>query len=316
MYAVLDLGSNSFHLVIAEKTDGRVSILKTLSSKVQLAEGLSQTGKISRESRERALLAFAQFREELLKYPIHYFCIVGTSALREAKNSAAFLADARALGFPVNVITGQQEAFYIYQGVQSFLPLAEKARLIIDVGGGSTEFSIGAGQEPAAIDSLQIGCVTYRADPDEKITHKLLAKIRRRVHEVLDKQLHPEFYDLDYEEVYASSGTAKMLSAVLRENRFTNGMITYKGLLELEEKVVKTGSPQVLENLAGLKTNRRNVFVSGLAIMQSIMDHLGLDHIEYSDFALREGVLLGLVKQGEQFPMAILTDPKNGKRLI
>lgn len=316
MYAVLDLGSNSFHLVIADKKNDKVSIVKTLSDKVQLAESLGQTGKISRDARERAINAFSAFRQELSRHPINYLCVVGTSALREARNAPSFLSEAKALGFPVNVITGQQEAYFIYQGVQSFLPPSEHPRLFFDIGGGSTEFAIGSGPEPTVTDSTQIGCVRYRLESDDKITHKQLARLRRRIHDALDKHLNPAFYELDYEEVYASSGTAKMLSAVLRENKLTNGMITYKALLELEDMAVKLGSQQSLENLLGLKANRRNVFVSGLAIMQCIMDHLGLDHVEYSDFALREGVLLALVRQGKDFPFFTLVDQADQTKLL
>ena len=320
MYAVLDLGSNSFHLVIAERRNDKTGILKTLNSKVQLAEGLSQTGKISKEARERALAAFREFREELARYPIERFCVVGTNTFREAKNAAKLMEEANAMGFPINVISGMQEAYYIYQGVQAFLPVSQSPRLVFDIGGGSTEFAVGHGSEPLITDSLSIGCVTYRSEAadarDEKITRKSLAKIRRKVHEVLDEKLNPDFYELDWEEIYASSGTAKMLSGVLRENKLTDGAITLKALQEMEDRVIRLGSASALSQLAGLKSNRRNVFVSGLAIMQSIMDHLGLDHVDYSDFALREGVLLGLIRQGEDFPLYSLIGNHAHKRLI
>lgn len=321
MYAVLDLGSNSFHLVIADKCNGKPAILKTMNSKVQLADGLSQTGKISKEARERALAALKEFREELIKHPIIFFCVVGTNTFREAKNAVKFMEEANALGFPINVISGVQEAYYIYQGIQAFLPPSEQQRLIFDIGGGSTEFAVGCGAEPLLLDSLSIGCVTYRSadaqdERDEKITRKSLAKIRRKVHEVLDEKLNPDFYELDCEEIYASSGTAKMLSSVLRENKLTDGTITLKALQELENRAIDLGSSFALSRLDGLKSNRRNVFVSGLAIMQSIMDHLGLDHVDYSDFALREGVLLGLMKQKTDFPLYTLLASKQQGRLL
>lgn len=320
MYAVVDLGSNSFHLVIAEKRNGRTNIIKTMNSKVQLADGLSQTGKISKESRERAFTAFKEFRQELSNHDIELFCVVGTNTFREAKNAAKFMEEANALGFPVNVISGLQEAYYIYQGVQAFLPISEKQRLIFDIGGGSTEFALGNGYEPLMMDSLSIGCVTYRGDAseqrDEKITRKSFAKLRRRAHEVLDQKLNPAFYEMDWEEIYASSGTAKMLSVVLRENKLTDGTITQRALLDLEKMAIDLGSSFALSQLTGLKANRRTVFVSGLAIMQSIMDHLGMDHVDYSDFALREGVLLGLMKQGKDFPLYSLITSQRGKRLL
>jgi exopolyphosphatase/guanosine-5'-triphosphate,3'-diphosphate pyrophosphatase len=107
-----------------------------------------------------------------------------------------------------------------------------------------------------------------------------------------------------------------MLSTVLRENKLTDGTITQRALLDLENRAIDLGSSFSLSKLDGLKSNRRNVFVSGLAIMQSIMDHLGLDHVEYSDSALREGVLLGLIKQGKDFPLYTLSTSQQEKRLL
>jgi exopolyphosphatase/guanosine-5'-triphosphate,3'-diphosphate pyrophosphatase len=321
MYAVLDLGSNSFHLVIAEKAGGRINILDTLNNKVQLADGLNETGKISRQAFERANAALDEFRHELSKYPITSLCIVGTSTLREAKNAARFIQEANARGFPVNVISGVQEAYYIYQGVHALLPPPEKQRLVFDIGGGSTEFAVGANSEPVLLDSLPLGCVTLRpvleaVDAHEKITRKVLAKIRRKVHEVLDKQLNPKFYELDWNETYASSGTAKMLRSIARANKFSDGTITAKSLIDIEDRAIDLGSYQALEKLDGLKANRRNVFICGLAIMQGIMDHLGLDHVEYSDFALREGILLSMVKQEKLFPLYTLHSAENEPTLL
>ena len=311
MYAVLDLGSNSFHLVIAEKRNDKIHIVKTCNSKVQLGDGLSRSGKISKEARERALAAFRDFRKEMADYTIERFCVVGTNTFREAKNAASLMEEANALGFPINVISGLQEAFYIYQGVQTWLPATGEDRLVFDIGGGSTEFAFGAGEHPQLMDSLPLGCVTHQSDDmrdkgEEKITRKLFARLRRRVHDVLDKRLNQDFYEREWQDCYASSGTAKMLSTVLRENKLTDGTITETALRELETLAVELGSSNHLDKLAGLKPNRRNVFTSGLAIMQSIIDHLGIDHVDYSDFALREGVLLAMVKQGDQFPLYLL----------
>jgi len=283
MYSVLDLGSNSFHLVIADKDGARIDIVKTLSIKVQLAEALAQSGKISREAHERAIAALKEFRHVLLEHPVTHFCVVGTNTLREAKNAGRFIQDANALGFPVNVISGVQEAYYIYRGTHAFLSHTDRQRLVIDIGGGSTEFAVGAGDEPDLLDSLPLGCVTLAsiAQPnDDAITHKTLARLRRTIHEVLDRQLNPAFYDHAWDEVYASSGTAKMLRNIARANNLGDGTLTQQTLMDIEDRAVKLGSVRALERLEGLKPNRRTVFPSGLAILQSIMDHLGIDHID------------------------------------
>ena len=255
MYAVLDLGSNSFHLVIADKNQNKTDIVKALSSKVQLAEGLTETGAISADAMQRALEAFEMFRSIMDEYTINHLCVVGTKTFREASNAAKLMERANALGFPINVISGQQEAFYIYQGIQAFLPRSNEPRLIFDIGGGSTEFAIGLGDAPQALDSLPIGCVTCRLSGQEKITRKSLAATRRHVHELLDAHLNSAFYELDWHEVFASSGTSKMLRNVLRENGIIkDAMITERALLDLEELALDLGTVDALSELKGFKS--------------------------------------------------------------
>jgi exopolyphosphatase/guanosine-5'-triphosphate,3'-diphosphate pyrophosphatase len=310
VYAVLDLGSNSFHLVVAKQGHGKIEIVHTYSKKVQLAEGLSENGKILKSARERALEALREIRRELSSFSLEHFCVVGTNTFREARNAANFIEQVNALGFPVNVISGLQEAYYVFLGAQAFLPHCSEPRLIFDIGGGSTEFALGTGEISRLASSLPIGCVVNRlqdsGSDNEKITRKDIAKIRRIVHDILDKKLDSAFYDMEWSECYASSGTAKMLSSVLRETGITDGAITETGLQELETKAINIGKTNLLDKLPGLKPGRRNVFISGLAIMQSIIDHLGIDHVDYSDFSLREGVLLSMVRQGKNFSLYAL----------
>jgi exopolyphosphatase/guanosine-5'-triphosphate,3'-diphosphate pyrophosphatase len=309
MYAILDIGSNSFHLVIAEHTndpdgEGRVSLKKTLNRKVQLAEGISASSKLSKAAVGRGLSALKDCQTELLQYPVTRFCVVGTNALRTAKNAGKFIRSANYLGFPINVISGDQEAWYIYKGIQAFLPESGNVRLFIDIGGGSTEFAMGHEHNPILVNSLPLGCVACRDEQaDENITAKSLARIKKMTHDCLDQKLSPGFYDMDFREVYASSGTAKMLGQVLKANGLTNGSITLGALHELEQMVIDLGSVFKLNQLDGLKSSRRNVFTSGLGIMLAIMDHLGIEHIDYCDFALREGVLLSMIEEQGDFPL-------------
>jgi len=305
MHAVLDLGSNSFHLLVAEEKKGGVKFLKAMSYKVRLAEGVNLDGKISKDARERALKAFQAIREELDNFAIHQICVVGTSTFREAKNAARIIEDAREYGFGVQVISGIQEAYYIYHGVQSFFHGAKKSTLVFDIGGGSTEFAFGSGNRPQLVDSITLGCVTnnFVAGEDDTFTLQNLVKLRLRAHNILEKQLKSAFYTLDWQECYVTSGTAKMLSAILRENKFTDGTITRSALQTLENTVLSFESPSVLQGLAGLKPNRHKVFASGLANMQAIMDHLEIDKVKYVSFALREGVLLGMIKKGKDFSL-------------
>lgn len=305
MQAVLDLGSNSFHLLVAEEKKGVVKFLKALSYKVRLAEGVNLDGKISKDARARALKAFQAIRDELSHFDIHQICVVGTSTFREAKNAARIIEDAKEAGFSVQVISGIQEAYYIYHGVQTYFHGSKKATLVFDIGGGSTEFAFGSGNRPQRVDSVTLGCVTnnFIAGEDDSITLQNLVKLRLRAHNILEKQLKSGFYTLDWQECFVTSGTAKMLSAILRENKFTDGTITRAALQTLENTVLSFESPSVLQGLAGLKPNRHKVFASGLANMQAVMDHLSIDKAKYVSFALREGVLLSMIKQGKDFSL-------------
>lgn len=305
MHAVLDLGSNSYHLLIAEEKKGHVKFVKALSYKVRLAEGVNQDGKISRSARERSLKAFQAIRAELDAFDIHQICVVGTSTFREAKNASKIIEDAALSGFVVQVISGIQEAYYIYHGVQTFFHNTKKDTLVFDIGGGSTEFAFGSGALPQMVDSITLGCVTnnFLEGENDNITVQNLVKLRLRAHNILEKQLKSGFYTLHWQDCYATSGTAKMLSAILRENKFTDGTITRTALQTLENTVLSFDSPAVLQGLAGLKPNRHQVFASGLANMQAIMDHLSIDKLNYVSFALREGVLLSMVRQGNHFEL-------------
>ncbi|MDP1757841.1 MAG: exopolyphosphatase, partial [Pseudohongiella sp.] len=157
MYACVDLGSNSFHLLIARWHDGAHEIVERFSEKVQLGEGLSQSLTINAEAFQRGLLCLEAFALALERYPIKYLWVVGTNALRVADNSQDFITQAKSRGFDVDVVTGLEEAALVYAGVMSALPQDDQVRLVIDIGGGSTELIVGKGPDQLQAHSLPIG---------------------------------------------------------------------------------------------------------------------------------------------------------------
>jgi len=162
MYACIDLGSNSFHLLIAHWHDGQYDIVERFSEKVQLGEGLAANGVLSSEAMERGLICLATFKHALARYPVKHCWAVGTNTLRSAKNADHFLAEARKLGFVIDVVSGHEEAALVYAGVLSAQSEPDKTRLVIDIGGGSTELIVGHGSRRLQTHSMDIGCISWR----------------------------------------------------------------------------------------------------------------------------------------------------------
>jgi exopolyphosphatase/guanosine-5'-triphosphate,3'-diphosphate pyrophosphatase len=221
---------------------------------------------------------------------------VGTNALRVAKNSPQFLREARqVLGFPIEVISGREEARLIYLGVAHSLPAASHRRLVLDIGGGSTEFIIGTGFEPQLTESLYMGCVSYSLKyfPEGKID-----KGRMKAAELAARQelagIVREYRATGWDEVVGSSGTARSIENILRENGFASEGLTREGLERLRSLLVKHEEADP-DRIAGLRPNRAPVLPGGLAIMIAVFDELGLEAVKVSDAALRHGVLYDLL---------------------
>ena len=211
--AAVDLGSNSFHLLVGRIVDGQIYPLDTLREQTQLGAGLTADKRLDRASQARALEVLAQFRERLRGLPRDAVRAVGTNALRIAKNSAAFLREAReTLGFPIEVIAGREEARLIYLGVAHALPPAEDKRLVVDIGGGSTELIVGQGLKPKLMESLYIGCVSssLKHFPDGRIDKKSLkaAALEAR-HELA--AVSRSYLRSGWKEAVGSSGSARSI---------------------------------------------------------------------------------------------------------
>jgi exopolyphosphatase / guanosine-5'-triphosphate,3'-diphosphate pyrophosphatase len=302
--AAVDLGSNSFHLEIGRVVDGQIYPLDAVREVVRLGGGLSADKRIDRGTQARALEALAKMAERLRGFSRQAVRAVGTNTLRVAKNAPQFLREARqALGFPIEVISGREEARLIYLGVAHALPAATHRRLVVDVGGGSTECIIGTGLEPQLTESLYMGCVSYslRYFPDGRID-----KGRMKAAELAARQelagMVRAYRAMGWEEAVGSSGTARSVENILRENGFAQQGLTREGLERLRSLLIKCERADA-GRIAGLRPNRAPVLPGGVAIMGVVLEELGIEAMRVSDAALRHGVLYDLLGRVEHRDM-------------
>ena len=296
LIAAVDLGSNSFRLQIGRIVNDQIYPLDGIKQPVRLAAGLSPDRRLDDEAQERALIALQRFGERLSGFTPDAVRAVATNTLRVAKNASQFLVRAeRALGFPIEVIAGREEARLIYVGVAHNLPDPHKQQLIVDIGGGSTEFIIGRSFEPLMLESLYMGCVAFslRYFPNGQIDKRALKEAEIAARRELQLIAHP-YREIGWEEAVGSSGSAKALYEILQQNGLADGAITLDGLERLRGVMLKAGSLDKLE-LAGTKADRMPVLFGGFAIMSAVFREFGLERMLFSEGALRLGVLYDLL---------------------
>jgi len=291
--AAVDLGSNSFHMIVAELRHGQLTVIDRLRETVRLSEGLTRNGDLSPAARTRALECLSRFGERLHGMKAANVRAAGTSALRRARDSRTFLDEAQqALGHPIEVISGIEEARLIYAGVTHSMPATDGLRLVLDIGGGSTELILGEGRVPHALESLQMGCVVMTESHfvDGVISEKAFASARVAARLKL-RPIKAYFRNsLDVEST-GTSGTIRACEAVAREL----GIIQSN---DLTPGVVETLIARVLEfdrivdiQLPGLSDRRAQVWPGGLAILIEVLETLRVERLQVSDGALREGLL-------------------------
>jgi len=306
--AAVDLGSNSFHLEIGRVVDGQIYPLDAVREVVRLGGGLTAEKRIDRATQATALEAIAKFGERLRGFPRPAVRAVGTNTLRVAKNAPQFLREARAaLGFPIEVISGREEARLIYLGVAHSLPASAQKRLVVDVGGGSTEFIIGTGYEALLTESLYMGCVSYSLKyfPEGKVEKSGMKAAELAARQEL-AALVKEYRDTGWEEAVASSGTARSIENILRENELAAEGLTREGLDRLRSLLIKAEKADP-NRIRGLRPNRAPVLPGGLAIMIAAFDALGLESMKVSEGALRHGVLYDLLGRVQHRDMRAAT---------
>ena len=294
--AAVDLGSNSFRLQVSRVVEDQLYPLDSLKDTVRLAAGLTADKYLDDDACARALASLKRFGERLRGLPRDAVRAVGTNTFRVARNSAQFLQQAEAaLGFPIEIIAGREEARLIYLGVARGLPASSEKRLVVDIGGGSTEFIIGTGLKPQRMERLYMGCVSYsqRFFPDGRISKNALqqAELAARI-EV--QSIAGEFHSHHWRQALGSSGTAKALADILQMNGYSAEGITPEGLARLRAAMIKAGDCNKLQ-LAGLRPDRVPVLGGGFAIMAAVFAELGIARMSVADGALREGVLYDLL---------------------
>ncbi|MCY1271189.1 Exopolyphosphatase [compost metagenome] len=296
LIAALDLGSNSFHMVLAKADHGEIRILERLGEKVQLAAGIGEERLLSEEAMQRGFDCLKRFAQFISGMPPGSVRVVGTNALREARNRADFIRRAEPiLGHPVEVISGREEARLIYLGVSHTLPDTAGRRLVTDIGGGSTEFIIGQRFESQLRESLQMGCVSYtqRYFRDGKITPARYAQAYTAARLEL-MSIENSLRRLGWDEAVGASGTIRAVGLAIKAGGHGNGEINPEGLAWLKRKMFKLGDVDKLD-IDGIKPDRRPIFPAGLAILEALFDALELNRMNHSEGALREGVLYDLL---------------------
>ena len=296
LIAAIDLGSNSFHMVVAKAQNGEIRILERLGEKVQLAAGIDDERQLNEESMQRGLDCLKRFAQLINGMPLGAVRIVGTNALREARNRSVFIRRAEAiLGHPVEVISGREEARLIYLGVSHTLADTPGKRLVADIGGGSTEFIVGQRFEPLLRESLQMGCVSFtqRYFRDGKITPARYAQAYTAARLELMGIEH-SLRRLGWDEAVGASGTIRAVGLAIKAGGHGNGEVTAEGLAWLKRRVLKLGEVDKLD-MDGIKPDRRAIFPAGLAILEAIFDAMDLHTMTHSEGALREGVLYDLL---------------------
>ena len=304
LLAAVDLGSNSFHLQVGRVVDRQIYPLDSLREVVRLGAGLTSEKRIDRATQARALEALERIGERLRGLPRSAVRAVGTNTLRVAKNAPQFLREARtALGFPIEVIAGREEARLIYLGVAHSMPPSAQNRLVVDIGGGSTEFVIGKGLDPLLMESLYMGCVSYSLAyfPEGRIEKSRFKKAELAARQEL-AGMAGAYRSAGWQEAVGSSGTARALEGILRKNDFTEEGITLEGLERLKSLMLKHERADP-DRIAGLGKDRAMVIPGGLAIMLAAFAELGIERMAVSDGALRHGVLYDLLGRVQHHDM-------------
>ncbi len=295
-YAAIDLGSNSFHLAIAEYDGHSFRVIGRLKEKVQLANGLDDNDFLSQEAIERGLNCLKLFQERIKNIPAQYTKVVATYTLREAKNAKAFVEPAEViLNNPIEILPGKEEARLIYEGVSHNHPDIETA-LVVDIGGGSTEIILGDKFEPINLDSLSIGCVTYqRYFPNGEINEKHFNNaILTAAAEI--SRIEKRYLSSRWEHCLGSSGSIEAIYKVLVELGFDEGFIKPTHLQLIKDQLIQMGHVDQI-TFSGLSVSRQNTFAVGLAILIALFQELNIDKMYVANGSLREGILIELAEE-------------------
>ena len=300
LLAAVDLGSNSFRLEIGHLDHGQIRRVEYLKETVRQGNGLDSERNLSLAAMQRGWDCLARFAERISGFEPSQVRAVATQTLREARNRDVFLEKAQTiLGFPIEIIPGREEARLIYSGVVHLLPQSDERRLVIDIGGRSTEMILGQGFQPTTMESYRVGSVAWSMKyfPDGLFTPMAFDMAEVAAKAILDEVL-TVYRRKDWDVAYGASGTIGAVMDVLEAAGRPAGPITREGLYWLKEKLIKSGRSDQLK-LDGIKEDRRPVIGGGLAILMSLFELLDIDELHAAQGALRQGALYDLLERDE-----------------
>ncbi len=293
--AAVDLGSNSFHMVVAQDQHGQLKVIDRIREMVRLGAGLDQSGNLSQESQERAIECLQRFGQRLQEMHANSVRVVGTNTLRRAKNSTEFIQRAEeALGHPIQVISGVEEARLIYQGTIHSVTGPDAKWIVVDIGGGSTEVIIGERGKPLLMESVQMGCVvlSMKYFPDGGLEKK---KFKKALVEA-KLQLQPiisTVKKIGWSYAVGTAGTIRTIAELMRELELSDRGITFNGINELINKLQEAGDINNV-NFNELAKERKPVFAGGLVVLKAIFEELNIKTMIAAEGGLREGLLFDL----------------------
>ena len=301
LLAAVDLGSNSFRLEICRYSHGLIQRAEYIKEAVRQGSGLDEDRNLSKEAMERGWECLARFAERLAGFKASEVRAVATQTLREAKNRQVFLSKAnQLLGFPIEVVSGREEARLIYQGVSHFLPQTDERRLVIDIGGRSTEFILGVKQDASKLESYRLGSVSsslkYFADGafTQAAFHKAEVAAKAVLEEAVDI-----FPRKAWDTAFGSSGTVSAVAEVLGSAGWSDKTITLESLDWLKRHLIRVGHVDSLR-MEGLKDDRRAVIGGGLAVLHAVLELFKIDALQVTPGALRHGLLYDLIEREDE----------------
>lgn len=299
--AAVDLGSNSFHMIVAEVDGGRLKVIDKMREMVRLAGGLDETGRLRDDVALRAIECLRRFGQRLRGMPVGSVRAVGTNTLRKARNSAAFIARAEeALGHPIDVIAGHEEARLIYLGVSHSLEDDNRRRLVVDIGGGSTELILGRQFDPQQLESLHMGCVgiSARYFPEGRVSAEEMRAAEIAALQELEA-VAEVFRQKGWDTSIGASGTVLAIAEAVQGSGWCKDGITAAALKKLSKALVAAGS-MAKADIVGVTAERAPVFPGGVAILSAIFEALGIEHLHCASGALREGLIFDHIGRMQQ----------------
>lgn len=313
-YAAIDLGSNSFHLLVATFKSGQIYPLDSVKHMVRLAAGLDQQKNISDEYLSRAYESLEKMSARIENIPEQRIRIVGTNTLRVAKNSRQFLARAeQILGHEIEIISGREEARMLYLGVAQSTSDNPSRKLVMDIGGGSTELIIGEGIKSEKRESLYMGCVSYTKNyfSDGLINETNFNKALIHALQELNPFIN-SFKKKGWQQSVGASGTMRATAKILGANNWSPSGITLSGIEQLKQRCFELGTIDQLSELSGLSTDRQAVFIGGLSIVYALMKAFSIEEMEVSSGALREG----LIYEMQDAPASVSVTNRSIRKLV